>query len=68
MTGFRDKDLSDIIEKQSGKIASSVSKNTDYVIVKDQSVIDNPTEKIKKAIELGIKIITKYNFMKKLSI
>lgn len=66
MTGFRDKELSETIEKQGGKVASAVSKNTDYVIVKDQSVIDDPTEKIKKALDLGIKIITKDNFVKKL--
>lgn len=66
MTGFRDGDLTETIEKQGGKVGSSVSKNTNYLIVKDQSVIDNPTEKIKKAQDLGIKIITKDNFLKKL--
>lgn len=59
MTGFRDKSLQDKIESQGGKIGSSVSKNTDILIVKDQSVIDDPTDKVTKAKELGIKIITK---------
>jgi len=59
MTGFRDKSLQDKIESQGGKIGSSVSKNTDILIVKDQSVIDDPTEKVSKAVDLGIKIITK---------
>ncbi len=59
MTGFRDKTLQDKIESQGGKIGSSVSKNTNILIVKDQSVIDNPTDKVTKAIDLEIKIITK---------
>lgn len=59
MTGFRDKSLQDKIELQGGKIGSSVSKNTNILVVKDQSVIDNPTDKVSKAKELGIKIITK---------
>jgi len=59
MTGFRDKSMQDKIESQGGKIGSSVSKNTDILIVKDQSVIDDPTDKVTKAKELGIKIITK---------
>ena len=59
MTGFRDKSLQDKIELQGGKIGSSVSKNTNILVVKDQSVIDDPTDKVSKAKELGIKIITK---------
>jgi NAD-dependent DNA ligase len=58
-TGFRDKDLEAKIEAQGGKIGSNVSKNTDYLVVKDQSVIDEPTDKVSKAISLGVKIITK---------
>jgi hypothetical protein len=34
-------------------------KNTNILIVKDQSVIDDPTDKVSKAVDLGIKIITK---------
>ena len=59
MTGFRDKSLQDKIESQGGKIGSSISKNTNILIVKDQSVIDDPTDKVNKAVDLGIKIITK---------
>ncbi len=65
-TGFRDKDLEIKIESQGGKIGSSVSKNTDYLVVKDQTVIDEPTDKVSKAISLGIKIITKENLNKML--
>jgi NAD-dependent DNA ligase len=59
LTGFRDKILQDKIENQGGKIGSSISKNTDYLVVKDKSNLDEPTDKIKKAQELNIKIITK---------
>jgi len=59
ITGFRDKTLQEKIEEQGGKIGSTVSKNTDYLVVKDQTVIDDPTGKVSKAQELDIKIITK---------
>lgn len=64
LTGFRDKDLQNNIEELGGTIANTVSKNTTYLIVKDQNCIDEPTTKIKKAQELGITIITKNNFLK----
>ena len=64
MTGFRDKDLQEQIESQGGKIGASISKNTDYLIVKEQDMIDNPTDKIKKALNLNIKIITKDKLIK----
>lgn len=63
-TGFRDKDLEAKIEAQGGKIGSTVSKNTDYLVVKDQKIIDEPTDKVSKAISLGIKIITKEKLAK----
>lgn len=58
-SGFRDKDLEAKIESQYGKIGSNISKNIDYLVVKDQKIIDNPSDKVLKAISLGIKIITK---------
>lgn len=66
LTGFRDKDLQSQIESQGGKIGSSITKNTNYLIVKDQTMIDDPTDKIKKALELNIKIITKDKLIKML--
>jgi NAD-dependent DNA ligase len=64
LTGFRDKELQNKIENQGGKIGSSISKNTDFLVVKDQIMIDEPTDKIKKAIDLNIKIITKDQLIK----
>ncbi len=65
-SGFRDDKLEDIIKEKGGKIGGSVSKNTNYLVVKEQNVIDNPTGKIKKAIELDINIITKEELIKML--
>ena len=45
------------------KITNSISKNTDYLIVKNESVIQEETGKVKKAKELGITIITKDNVL-----
>ena len=55
-TGFRDKDIEDNIEKRGGKISSSISKTTNYLVVKDLS---STSSKISKAESLGIKIINK---------
>lgn len=63
-TGFRDKTLEEKMESNGIIIGNTVSKKTNYLIVKDQSMIDNPTEKVKKALELGITIITKENIIK----
>lgn len=66
-SSFRDAVLQKMIEDMGGKISSSVSKNTDYLIVKDTSVLNEPSEKIKKAIELNIKILTRDKLIKLLS-
>ena len=68
LTGFRDKELQNQIELQGGKISASISKNTDYLVVKDQSMIDDQTDKITKALDLGIKIITKDKLIKMLKL
>jgi DNA ligase (NAD+) len=58
-TGFRDKELEEYIVEQGGKITNSISKNTTFLVIKDKSLLNNPTEKIKKALSLNIKVITK---------
>ena len=63
-TGFRDKELEEKIVSQGGKIGSSVSKNTSYLVIKDDTV---ESEKINKAKEIGVKIITKDNLIKLIS-
>jgi DNA ligase (NAD+) len=66
-SSFRDKELQETIEMMGGKVSTSVSKNTDYLVVKDDLVLENKTEKIKKAEDLGVKIITKVNLVKLLN-
>ena len=54
ITGFRDKELVELIKKAGGKMGSSVSKSTFKVIVQD---MDQDTDKANKARELGILIL-----------
>ena len=60
MSGFRDKEMTEYIEKEGGIISNTVSKNTDILIIKDSSVMN--TSKVLKAQDLGIKIILRKNF------
>jgi len=61
MSGFRDKDMTEYIEKEGGTIAKTVSKNTDILIIKDESILN--TSKVVKAKNLGVKIVLKKNFI-----
>lgn len=54
-TGVRRKDLEEIIESRGGKIGSSVSKNTTHLVMK---TVGSGSSKEKKAIELGVTIMT----------
>jgi len=53
-------ELKDFIEKRGGKVAGSVSANTDYLINNDST---SNSGKNKKAKELGIAIITEQEFL-----
>lgn len=52
-------DLVKFIEQQGGKVSGSVSKNTDYLINNDKG---SNSSKNKKALELGVSIITENEF------
>ncbi len=54
-SGYRNKDTETYIERSGGFIKTSVSKNTDYLVVADKNEISG---KISKAQELGVKIIS----------
>ncbi len=54
-------ELVKVIEDNGGKTASSVSKNTNYLINND---INSNSSKNKKAKELGVKIISEDDFEK----
>jgi DNA ligase (NAD+) len=60
-TGFRD--LENEIMMRGGIVLSAVSKNTDMVVVKNLN--DKPSTKVSKAIQLGIPIIQKDEFIRK---
>ena len=52
------REIEEFIESLGGKVSSSVSKNTDYLIVGKK-----PGSKLKKAKELGVKTITEDEFI-----
>jgi len=62
MTGFRDKNLEEKIKNMGAKIGSSVSKNTNFVIVKN---LEEDTGKASDAKKLGVQLITIDDFNKK---
>ena len=49
----------EMIREAGGKVSSSVSKNTDYVLAGEEA-----GEKLEKAKELGVKIISEEEFRK----
>jgi NAD-dependent DNA ligase len=62
MTGFRDTELQELIKNVGAKLGSSISKNTFVLLVKDQSA-EQDTGKALEAKQLGIPIMTKYDFV-----
>ncbi len=59
-TSQRRKELEQMVEQYGGKKVSSVSAKTDYIVAGDKA----GSSKMKKAEELGIKIITEEEFLK----
>jgi NAD-dependent DNA ligase len=55
-SGFRNSEYERIIEENGGSILSATSSTTSYLVVKDKSKM---TTKVEKAIQLGIKIMSK---------
>ena len=64
MTGFRDAELQELIKNVGAKLGSSISKNTFVLLVKDQNA-EQDTGKALEAKQLGIPIMTKYDFTNK---
>lgn len=62
-SGFRDKNLEEAVVEKGGKVTTSVSSNTTGLVVVSKE--GNPTGKIKKAIDLGIDVYTKVEFLSK---
>lgn len=63
-TEFRNKDYEAEIKKNNGFIDSTITKKTNYLIIKDSTKI---TEKVKKAMDKGIIIITAEQFKEMLN-
>lgn len=59
LKNFSRKEIEDLIHQLGGKAASSVSKNTDFVIVGE-----DPGSKLVKARQLGIKTVTEEEFLR----
>ncbi len=59
LENYTRKEISEMIKKNGGRVTSSVSNNTDYVIVGD-----NPGSKLRKARELGVETLEKNGFKK----
>jgi len=59
LKSFTRDEAKDMIRKAGGDVSSSVSKNTDYVVVGE-----NPGSKYQKAKELGVKTIDEEEFIK----
>jgi DNA ligase (NAD+) len=64
-TGFRDKEVEILLDKIGSKVTTSVSKNTDILIAADTT---EKSSKIVKANELNVKVISKDEFYKSLSL
>jgi len=62
-SGFRNKEWESKLQENGGMIATSVSKNIDYLVVKDKN---ESSSKIKKARELGVTIISCEEFSEKI--
>ena len=59
-TGFRSDELEKFIKDNGGEVETNITSKTNYLIMKDRSKITN---KISKAIEKGVKIISKDDFI-----
>ena len=62
-TGFRDEALEKDVVARGGKIATSVSSNTTVLVVSAKTA--NPSGKMKKALDIGVEVLTKEEFIEK---
>ena len=63
-SGFRDTNLEEIVVSMAGKITTSISSNTNILVVSSKGAV--PTGKVKKAMDIGtIEILTKQEFIAK---
>jgi len=58
-TGFRSGELEAKLEAKGHEMTSTLSKKTTILVVNDESILHSNTEKIKKARDLGTRVITR---------
>jgi NAD-dependent DNA ligase len=63
-SGFRNKDWEKIIQENGGEISTTISKNTTILVSTIQDIEAKTNSKIIKALDLGIKILSKEQFEK----
>ena len=62
---FRNKEWEEYIENHGGKISSSISSKTNYLVTTQEAIDTGTNSKVKKAIKLKVEIVSKENFGKK---
>jgi len=62
---FRNKEFEEYIEKHGGKISSSISSKTNYLVTTEDAIKKATNSKVVKAIELNVDILSKESFEKK---
>ena len=62
-TGFRDEALEKDVVSRGGKVTTSVSSNTTVLVVSAKTA--NPSGKMKKALDIGVEVLTKEEFIEK---
>jgi NAD-dependent DNA ligase len=61
-TGFRSKELEELVKKSGGEVVNSITKKTDYLVVKSKDDNEKKSSKILKAEKLGIEIVSELEF------
>jgi len=61
-TGFRSDEIEKFIKDNGGEVENNITSKTNFLIMKDRNKITN---KIEKAVEKGVQIISKDDFVKK---
>jgi NAD-dependent DNA ligase len=59
MTGFRSAELEDALVKQGHEVSPTLTKKVSILIVASAMMMKEPNEKMKKAMENGVRILTR---------
>jgi NAD-dependent DNA ligase len=67
-SGFRNKEWEKVIEEGGGEVVTTVSKLTSVLIAQQEDIDKGTNAKIKKALELGVEVMTPDTFEEKYSL